>query len=100
MGTQGIQIQVDCVRQKGIVGGRMLNFQSDKTTCSAKWTLHEQSPKKRRSIPCSKQFEWPGQTKNSPVAAPSEQEKPKKLQSKLHQKRNKFFFIHFFVRQN
>merc|ERR1712156_192889 len=67
---------------------KTLNLQSDKTIFSPKWMLHAQSPKKKRNTTFSRQSEWHVPTKNSPVDEPSEQEKQKKLQSKLHQKRN------------
>merc|ERR1712003_48170 len=66
-----------------------LNFQSDKTSSSEKWTHQEPSPTKKRSTLFSKLSVWPVPTRNWLVEEPSVHAKPPRLPSKLPQKRNK-----------
>merc|ERR1711990_337937 len=66
-----------------------LNFQSDKTSSSEKWTHQESSPTKKRSTLFSELSVWPVPTRNWLVEEPSAHAKPPRLPSKLPQKRNK-----------
>merc|ERR1712064_57035 len=66
-----------------------LNFQSDKTSSSEKWTHQEPSPTKKRSTLFSKLSVWPVPTRNWLVEEPSVHAKPPRLPNKLPQKKNK-----------